>query len=96
MNGNSKNSTQKEGFDGSRKDMNTAIDHMCEFTGMSNVNSELYNLIHCRLKNSVFSLFLPGTKTIFWDLREPIIDGLYRPSVAQSRLENVIEPLDLV
>ncbi|KAG6424824.1 hypothetical protein SASPL_115244 [Salvia splendens] len=69
VNGNSKNSTQKDGFDGSRKDINAAIDHMCEFT---------------------------GTKTIFWDLREQFIDGLYRPSVSQSRLEILIEPLDLV
>ncbi|XP_047977693.1 protein unc-13 homolog [Salvia hispanica] len=69
VNSNSKNSTQKDGFDGSRKDINAAMDHMCEFT---------------------------GTKTIFWDLREQFIDGLYKPSVAQSRLETVIEPLDMV
>ncbi|KAG6406216.1 hypothetical protein SASPL_133815 [Salvia splendens] len=69
VNSNSMNSTQKDGFDGSRKDINAAMDHMCEFT---------------------------GTKTIFWDLREQFIDGLYKPSVAQSRLENVIEPLDMV
>ena len=37
VNGNSKNSTQKEGFDGSRKDINAAIDHMCEFTGTSHI-----------------------------------------------------------
>ncbi|KAL2478154.1 hypothetical protein Fot_47168 [Forsythia ovata] len=37
-----------------------------------------------------------GTKTIFWDLREPFIDNLYKPNVAQSRLESLIEPLDTV
>lgn len=68
-NSNTRNSIQKDSFDGSRKDINAAIDHMCEFT---------------------------GTKTIFWDLREPFIEGLYKPSVTQSRLENVIDPLDMV
>ncbi|GFP93431.1 hypothetical protein PHJA_001487500 [Phtheirospermum japonicum] len=66
---NSRSSIQKDSFDGSRKDINAAIDQICEFT---------------------------GTKTIFWDLREPFIDGLYKPSVAQSRLETLIEPLDMV
>ncbi|XP_073269571.1 protein unc-13 homolog isoform X1 [Primulina huaijiensis] len=63
-----RNST-KDTFDGSRKDINVAIDQICEFT---------------------------GTKTIFWDLRERFIDGLYKPSVTQSRLETLIEPLDMV
>lgn len=35
-----------------------------------------------------------GTKIVFWDLREPFIDGLYKPSVFHSRLEALIEPLD--
>lgn len=62
-------SSTKDTFDGSRKDINAAIDQICEFT---------------------------GTKTIFWDLREPFIDNLYKPSVAQSRLESLIDPLDTV
>ncbi|KAK6163086.1 hypothetical protein DH2020_002927 [Rehmannia glutinosa] len=69
MEGNLRNSIQKDSFDGSRKDINAAIDQICEFT---------------------------GTKTIFWDLREQFIDGLYKPSVAQSRLETLVEPLDTV
>ncbi|KAA8519264.1 hypothetical protein F0562_013520 [Nyssa sinensis] len=60
--------TRKDTFDGSRKDINAAIDRICEFT---------------------------GTKIIFWDLREPFIDNLYKPSVSQSRLEVLIEPLDM-
>ncbi|CAI9276268.1 unnamed protein product [Lactuca saligna] len=60
---------RKESFDGSRKDINAAIDRICEFT---------------------------GTKIIFWDLREPFIENLYRPSVSESRLETtLIEPLDV-
>uniref|UniRef100_A0A2P2LJT9 Uncharacterized protein MANES_04G156900 n=2 Tax=Rhizophora mucronata TaxID=61149 RepID=A0A2P2LJT9_RHIMU len=58
---------QKVMFDGSRKDINAAIDRICEFT---------------------------GTKIIFWDLREPFIENLYKPMVSQSRLEALIEPLD--
>ncbi|XP_055817043.1 protein unc-13 homolog [Solanum dulcamara] len=60
---------KKDSFDGSRKDINAAIDRMCEFT---------------------------GTKIIFCDLREPFIENLYKPSVSQSRLESVMEPLDMV
>lgn len=60
--------SRKESFDGSRKDVNAAIDRICEFT---------------------------GTKIIFWDLREPFIENLYRPSVSESRLETLIEPLDV-
>lgn len=37
-----------------------------------------------------------GTKIIFWDLKGPFIDNLYKPNVSQSRLETIIEPLDLV
>ncbi|CAN1813569.1 Protein unc-13 homolog [Linum perenne] len=58
---------QKGSFDGSRKDINAAIDRICAFT---------------------------GTKIIFWDLREPFIENLYKPSVQQNRLEDLIEPLD--
>ncbi|TYH18893.1 hypothetical protein ES288_A05G309400v1 [Gossypium darwinii] len=68
MDDKSKCSTQKGTFDGSRKDINAAIDRIREFT---------------------------GTKIIFWDLREPFIENLYKPSVSQSRLEAVIEPLDV-
>ncbi|XP_071715767.1 protein unc-13 homolog [Rutidosis leptorrhynchoides] len=59
---------KKENFDGSRKDINAAIDRICEFT---------------------------GTKIIFWDLREPFIENLYRPSVSESRLETLVELLDV-
>ncbi|KAH1064448.1 hypothetical protein J1N35_029435 [Gossypium stocksii] len=68
MDDKSKSSTQKGTFDGSRKDINAAIDRIRECT---------------------------GTKIIFWDLREPFIENLYKPSVSQSRLEAVIEPLDV-
>ncbi|XP_075073886.1 protein unc-13 homolog [Nicotiana tabacum] len=64
-----RNLQKKDSFDGSRKDINAAIDRMCEFT---------------------------GTKIIFWDLREPFIENLYKPSVSQSRLESVMDPLDMV
>lgn len=37
-----------------------------------------------------------GTKIIFWDLREHFISNLYRPSVSESRLELLMESLDLV
>ncbi|XP_043719972.1 protein unc-13 homolog [Telopea speciosissima] len=64
-----RSSVQKDAFDGSRKDINAAIDRICEFT---------------------------GTKIIFWDFREQFIDNLYKPSVSQTRLESLIEPLDVV
>ncbi|KAJ4776201.1 plant/protein (DUF810) [Rhynchospora pubera] len=60
---------QKNHFDGCRKEMNSAIDHLCEFT---------------------------GTKIIFWDLREPFIDNLYKHSASQARLQTITESLDLV
>lgn len=41
-------------------------------------------------------IFFVGMKVVFWDLREPFIDNLYRPNVSQSRLEALIEQLDLV
>ncbi|OAE31545.1 hypothetical protein AXG93_3415s1050 [Marchantia polymorpha subsp. ruderalis] len=37
-----------------------------------------------------------GTKIVFWDLREVLIDGLYKGSVSQSRMEKVISVLDPV
>lgn len=40
--------------------------------------------------------FLAGTKIVFWDLRGPFIDNLYKPSVPGSRMEALIEPLDVV
>ncbi|XP_026413797.1 protein unc-13 homolog isoform X1 [Papaver somniferum] len=69
MDGKSRSFAQKDSFDGSRKDINAAIDRVSEFT---------------------------GTKIVFWDLREPFINNLYRPNVSQSRLELLIDPLDLV
>ncbi|KAF5952494.1 hypothetical protein HYC85_010438 [Camellia sinensis] len=60
---NSRSSSQMDTFDGSRKDINAAIDR---------------------------------TKIVFWDLREAFIDNLYKPSVSQSRMEALIEPLDVV
>lgn len=44
----------------------------------------------------IYHLLVAGTKIIFWDLREPFIDNLYKPSVSVSRFEAVIEPLDTV
>ncbi|KAG6556604.1 hypothetical protein Mapa_001545 [Marchantia paleacea] len=37
-----------------------------------------------------------GTKIVFWDLRDVLIDGLYKGSVSQSRMEKVISVLDPV
>ncbi|KAF3791456.1 hypothetical protein EJ110_NYTH08321 [Nymphaea thermarum] len=61
------NNGQADAFDGTRKDINAAIDKICEFT---------------------------GTKIVFWDLRELFIDGLYKPTASQSRLEALIESFD--
>ncbi|XP_054815396.1 protein unc-13 homolog isoform X2 [Prosopis cineraria] len=36
-----------------------------------------------------------GTKIVFYDLRGPFIDNLYKPSVSGSRMEALIEPLDV-
>lgn len=68
IDGNSASFKQKGTFDGSRKDINAAMDRICEFT---------------------------GTKIIFYDLKEPFIENLYKPAVPQSRLEAIIEPLDI-
>ncbi|XP_034921194.1 protein unc-13 homolog [Populus alba] len=65
---NSASFKQKGTFDGSRKDINAAMDRICEFT---------------------------GTKIIFYDLKEPFIENLYKPAVPQCRLEAIIEPLDI-
>ncbi|KAM0847503.1 hypothetical protein ACQ4PT_054968 [Festuca glaucescens] len=62
-------SNQKNQFDGSRKEINAAIDRVCEFTGL---------------------------KVIFWDLQQPFVDNLYKNSVPQARLDNIVEMLDLV
>ncbi|XP_072998980.1 protein unc-13 homolog isoform X2 [Typha latifolia] len=62
-------SVQKNAFDGSRKEINAAIDGICEFT---------------------------GTKIIFWDLRDPLIDNLYKHNVSQNRLDTLTEALDAV
>nr|GMD37582.1 protein unc-13 homolog [Ipomoea batatas] len=37
-----------------------------------------------------------GTKIIFWDLREPFINNLYKPTAAQSRFEALMDTLDTV
>lgn len=37
-----------------------------------------------------------GTKIIFWDLREAFIENLYKPTAAQSRMDRLIDDLDLV
>ncbi|KAJ3681258.1 hypothetical protein LUZ60_015747 [Juncus effusus] len=62
-------SLQKNHFDNCRKEMNSAIDQICEFTGI---------------------------KIIFWDLREPFIENLYKHSASQARLDTVTEALDAV
>ncbi|KAK7273203.1 hypothetical protein RIF29_14252 [Crotalaria pallida] len=36
-----------------------------------------------------------GTKIIFCDLRVPFMDNLYKPTVSGTRLDALIEPLDL-
>lgn len=37
-----------------------------------------------------------GTKLIFWDMREIFIDGLYKVTVSQARMQNVVAGLDPV
>ncbi|CAI9286579.1 unnamed protein product [Lactuca saligna] len=70
---------RKESFDGSRKDINAAIDRICEFTG-----------------ENIFQNLSYHGQIILWDLREPFIENVYRPSVSESRLETtLIEPLDV-
>ncbi|XP_008791229.2 protein unc-13 homolog [Phoenix dactylifera] len=71
MNGKSRSfvSNKNNAFNGCRKDINAAIDRICE---------------------------LAGTKIIFWDLREPFIENLYKHTVSQSRLDALIDALDVV
>lgn len=64
----SRSFNQRNAFDGTRKDINAAVDGICEYT---------------------------GTKIVFWELREPFIENLYKPKVSQARLEALIELLDL-
>ncbi|KAF5735316.1 hypothetical protein HS088_TW15G00818 [Tripterygium wilfordii] len=64
----SKSFAPKDMFNGSRTDINAAIDRICEYT---------------------------GTKIIFCDLRGPFIENLYKTNVSVSRLEALIEPLDV-
>ncbi|OEL22041.1 hypothetical protein BAE44_0016941, partial [Dichanthelium oligosanthes] len=60
---------QKNQFDGSRREINSAIDRLCEFT---------------------------GTKVIFWDLQQPFIDNLYRNNIQNTRVDTIMEVLDMV
>lgn len=60
-------SNENDKFNGCRKDINAAIDRICEYA---------------------------GTKIIFWDLRAPFIENLYKPSVSQSRLDVLIDSVD--
>lgn len=83
----------QKAFDGSRKDLNAAIDRICEFTGKSYSFSRSFPS-DSLLKSLITST--SGTKIVFWDLREPIIENLYKPSVSQARLESLVEPLDVV
>lgn len=41
-------------------------------------------------------MVMAGTKLIFWDMRENFIDGLYKLSVPQARMEKVVGGLDPV
>lgn len=101
---NSKSSAKKVTFDGSRKDINAAMDRICEFTGNSSFFILLFPCADTwKLLPVLWFLFIlkyhllvAGTKIIFWDLREPFIENLYKSSVSVSRFEAVIEPLDTV
>lgn len=104
MDESSKVTLSKDPFSGSRKDINAAIDRICEFTGnyflavfvpLAQKINRLLPLSYVLYLIAILSVF-PGTKVIFWDLRESFIDNLYKPSVSQCRLEILIEPLDLV
>lgn len=37
-----------------------------------------------------------GVKVIFWDLREPFLDGLYKGGVSEARMDRVVSSLDSV
>ncbi|KAH0981892.1 hypothetical protein GBA52_009069 [Prunus armeniaca] len=90
----SKSFTQKDTFDGSRKVINAAIDQICEFTGTRFVFLDDVKFLEILDHLLIYQLFIAGTKIIFWDLREPFINNLYKPSVSLSRFEAVYEPLD--
>lgn len=92
----SKSFTQKDTFDGSRKDINAAIDQICEFTGTRYGFLDDVKFLEKLDHLLIYQLFIAGTKIIFWDLREPFINNLYKPSVSLSRFEAVYEPLDTV
>ena len=92
---NSASFKQKGTFDGSRKDINAAIDRICEFTGKSSHSAKLV-ILRSELDIDWCDLTYAGTKIIFYDLKEPFIENLYKPAVPQSRLEAIIEPLDIV
>lgn len=85
-------SSQTDAFDGTRKDINAALDRICEFTGASSYLFTLCKKI--QYFQSCHGIASSGTKIVFWDLREPFIDGLYKPSASQSRLEALIESFD--
>lgn len=45
---------------------------------------------------AIFFVTVTGTKIVFIDLGESFVDNIYRPSVSQSRLEALVDPLDTV
>lgn len=101
----SKSFSQRNTFEGSRKDFNAAIDRICEYTGEIQLFKTSYFSSSFSPIHSLHISMLPdidllphhvGTKIVFCELREPFIDNLYKPSVSQTRLEALIEPLDLV
>jgi hypothetical protein len=99
MSGKSKSavSNQKNQFDGSRKEINAAIDRVCEFTGKKICMRSplvLGSWQPINVKVCIFSFV--GLKVIFWDLQQPFIDNLYKNSVPQARLDTIVEVLDLV
>jgi hypothetical protein len=88
---------QKNQFDGSRREINSGIDRLCEFTGneICKISLSASSLLFLVLICERF-LFFVGTKVIFWDLQQPFIDNLYRNSVQQARLDSIMEVLDMV
>lgn len=88
---------QKNQFDGTRREINSAIDRLCEFTGKEICKNSVFLGAYCYLVLVCEAfLFFLGLKVIFWDLQQPFIDNLYRNSVQQARLEIIMEVLDLV
>lgn len=92
-------SSQNNAFDGSRKEINSAIDRICEFTGKHCLNPYVFfrklKAFQCSKTWCDFSVGL-GIKVVFWDLREPFIDNLYKHSVSHARLDTITEALDVV